>query len=631
LIGASIASPAYAQRADDNAIKSAEDAFGATIGNESIGIYDEEDVRGFSTTIAGNVRIDGLYFDEQASPSAHLIEGATIRVGLAAQGFAFPAPTGIVDYALRRPTGARTLSVGVNASSWGAAILEIDAQAPVGQHLAVGIGGSLMQDIFADRTPGDTVIGSAIARWRPTSTIELTPFYEHQQLLYNPATAIYLTADGSAPASLPRTYHGPDWDAYRGHNENLGFTGTASLGRDTTVRVGLFRSVNIAQTYFTALFVDLLPDGTAERLIIAAPRLVYASTSGEARLARGIAEGPRHHLLIAAARMRLADSRYGGEDMVDYGRTRIDADGPANEPAFAFGQQTEDHVRQWSIGLGYSLEWEELGSLSIGLLHTNYTKNTSSAPGQSSTSRSALWVPSGALSISVTPKLALYASYTEGLEESGQAPSVAVNRGALTPAIRSSQRDAGFRWKFAWNLSLVAGVFDLHKPYDAIDTEGRFRRLGSLSSRGIEVSLTGQAAPGLTLVAGAVWRDARVAGEEVDTGAIGLRPVGSTAFKSTAAIDYAFPHSRWSVDATLNWRAPLVATNDDQTLPARGTVDLGMRYHLKLAGGDSVLRIALTNVLGEGGYVVLGPGAYKAEDDRRLFVSVTTDFIGVKH
>ena len=70
-----IALPAHAQRADDNAVTAAEDAFGATIGNESIGIYSARRVRGFSPVEAGNVRIEGLYMDRQGTLPPRLVEG----------------------------------------------------------------------------------------------------------------------------------------------------------------------------------------------------------------------------------------------------------------------------------------------------------------------------------------------------------------------------------------------------------------------------------------------------------------------------------------------------------------------------------------------------------------------------
>ena len=56
------ASEAAAQSVDENAVASATDAFGLSIGNERIGLYSAQDVRGFSPIDAANGRIRGLYF-----------------------------------------------------------------------------------------------------------------------------------------------------------------------------------------------------------------------------------------------------------------------------------------------------------------------------------------------------------------------------------------------------------------------------------------------------------------------------------------------------------------------------------------------------------------------------------------
>jgi iron complex outermembrane receptor protein len=40
---------AIAQRADENAVAAAEDAFGTAIGLQNVGLYSPEDARGFST------------------------------------------------------------------------------------------------------------------------------------------------------------------------------------------------------------------------------------------------------------------------------------------------------------------------------------------------------------------------------------------------------------------------------------------------------------------------------------------------------------------------------------------------------------------------------------------------------
>lgn len=57
------AAPASPRRASENVVTEAEDAFGFSVGRESIGLYSSSNVRGFSPLAAGNVRIEGLYFD----------------------------------------------------------------------------------------------------------------------------------------------------------------------------------------------------------------------------------------------------------------------------------------------------------------------------------------------------------------------------------------------------------------------------------------------------------------------------------------------------------------------------------------------------------------------------------------
>lgn len=93
---------ALAQRVDENVTTSAEDGFGKSVGNESVGIYANGEVRGFSAYAAGNARIEGLYYNESGGISDLLQDGSDIRVGLTAFGQPFPAPTGIVDTTLRR-------------------------------------------------------------------------------------------------------------------------------------------------------------------------------------------------------------------------------------------------------------------------------------------------------------------------------------------------------------------------------------------------------------------------------------------------------------------------------------------------------------------------------------------------
>ena len=58
-----LALPAHAQQTEQNVGTESDDAFGRTVGAERSGLYSTSDVRGFNPSEAGNVRIDGLYYD----------------------------------------------------------------------------------------------------------------------------------------------------------------------------------------------------------------------------------------------------------------------------------------------------------------------------------------------------------------------------------------------------------------------------------------------------------------------------------------------------------------------------------------------------------------------------------------
>jgi len=120
-----------ADRASQNAVQAADDAFGISVGHESIGLYSSTDVRGFSAIDTGNVRFEGLYVDAVNLPSQRLLDSTSIRVGIAAQGFLFPAPTGVVDYTLHRPGDKLKASGYTHVDTYGAYSFEFDGEAPL--------------------------------------------------------------------------------------------------------------------------------------------------------------------------------------------------------------------------------------------------------------------------------------------------------------------------------------------------------------------------------------------------------------------------------------------------------------------------------------------------------------------
>ena len=172
------ATPAFAQRTDDNAVTQSDDAFGKSVGDEQIGIYNPYDVRGFSPVDAGNVRVEGLYFDQQSNPTDRLVNGNTVHVGISAQGYPFSAPTGIADYELRRP-GAKTLvSIGLQYGPWDGKLAEFDAQIPIdGERLGIAAGAGIYRETNPFHGTPKTTSLAILGHYAPSAGIEIIPFW----------------------------------------------------------------------------------------------------------------------------------------------------------------------------------------------------------------------------------------------------------------------------------------------------------------------------------------------------------------------------------------------------------------------------------------------------------------------
>jgi iron complex outermembrane receptor protein len=628
--------PAFAQRADENAVRSADDAFGNSVGNERIGLYNVGDVRGFNPIVAGNIRLEGLSVTEHGGFTSRVVSGNTIRVGLTAQGYPFPAPTGIADYSLRSSGNDAVLSPVLTFGPNGGAAIEVDAQLPiVRDRLSIAAGFSYRYEENFPGEDGRILQAGGVLRWRPTDRIEVRPFYGRIETLDDRDVPAIFTGGPYLPPKIERRHFGLDWARSEGERQFYGALGSVQISDGWQIRAGAFRWENRGERNFNELYRDVQPDGSAQRSVVATADQRAASTSGELRSSFSIAEGGRRHTLHLAARGRDTRRAYGGADVRDLGTAVIGAPADAAEPDFQFGELSRDEVRQVTGGIGYELRWPGVGELSLGLQRTDYEKN-SFIPGLPTlTTRDSPWLFNGTLAVEVTDRLVAYAGYTRGLEESGTAPANAVNRNSAPPALRTSQRDAGLRYRILPRLSLVAGVFDVRKPYFNLDPDRVYRELGTVRHRGVELSLAGQPLDGLSVVAGAVFLDADVSGEAVDLGIIGPRPVGTSGRIVRANFDYRLPFFEpLSLDLAVTHLGARVASAREYaelggrqlTTGPQTTFDIGARYRFDASGAPATLRAQVTNVFNVYAWNVGANSSFRFSDTRRFMVTLAADF-----
>lgn len=625
ILGAAVVTthPAYAQKTDNNAVTAAEDAFGKSVGDQSIGIYSDSSVRGFSPIVAGNVRIEGLYFDQQGNLNSRLVSGSSVRVGISAQGYNFPAPTGVIDYDLAKPGNKLLTSVQLTQGPWKGVSGEIDLQIPIlGDKLGIAAGVDRLHSGTQYGTIDDSVSVAVSLRIAPRNGIEIIPFWSQQRDSGFETLPTIFTGGLTLPKRAPRnTFTGQPWAQYSGVQSNYGVVAKADpLGFD--VRLGVFRSSYRMKSDAADLMVGTRADGTVtSRQLYLMGGDTGASTSGELRIGRSFTEGRRRHTMTASFRARRQDRSYGGEDFIDLGASRSDI--PDVRPARIanIGAKTSDKTTQTTFGLSYEGKWLDVGELTVGVQKTRYAKTVVDpfpAPANPVTRDSPVLV-SAAGALYITPHLAAYGGYTRGLEESPIAPSDSLNRNEAPPAIRTVQKDAGVRWKIREGLTAVAGVFDVSKPFFENNISGTFVQTGNVRHRGIEFSVAGKVAPGLTMVLGNLLIDQKLSS--------GLRPRGATTRKTILSLNYRLPKNpAWSFDYYFESTSSRNANRSGTlSIPPRAIANIGARYRVKVADRPVLVRALVSNITNTFGWNIGENGGFTPNGTRRFTLSLSTD------
>ena len=627
-------SPAWAQRADENVITSAQDAFGTTVGEESIGLYSAGGTRGFSPSKAGNIRVEGLYFIAagprgQAGISNRLIDQTTMRVGLSAQSYPFPSPTGIVDHSLRLPGDDYALSVVAKFGPYESTTGQLDAQFPIVRNkfsLGIGVdGGRTISDVGASSYSWSA---AAIGRWRIGDDIEVIPFWNRTRNYEHEFQPFIFTAGLFSPPKYKRgAPYGLDWAETNAQDTSFGVIARANWS-DWQLRFGVFRAENDFLDTKAIFYFDTQPDGSAIRWIYSFPDFPFLNkaTSGEARLSKSFNESSRRHILNINARGQSSVLGFGGIDRFQDGPATLGVPTPIPEPAFETPETGRQKIRRGSIGLNYKGQWRDVGEFSAGVQRVFYNRlsinpNTETADNY--------WLYNTTLSAYLTDLLVLYGSYTRGLEDSPIAPSVAVNSGEGVPASLTRQVDAGLRYQLSRSLRLVAGLFEIKKPFFELDSTNFYQQLGTIRHQGVEVSLAGQPIKGLTIVTGFVLLKARLSGELVDQGVIGKVPIGSIPMSGLLNAQYEPENWRgFSVDGRVVYDASYFADAENTFKgSAITTLDLGARYRFKISELAASLRLQLANVLNSYEWRVAGGSRqFTPTAPRKFTLQLTVDF-----
>lgn len=601
----------------NNAISGAEDGFGNQSGKESIGIYDDGNVRGFSPSKAGNLRIEGMYFDRAAYLGHLLTDGSKVRVGATVSGYAFPAPTGIVDYELRKAGDQREWNIGMemeqSARGRGDRATDVNLLLPLnpgneGLRYGVSVAGSLYQEITPAREASfyrsAAVVGRIRSAQGAAAPFEILPFYSLDQTPYETPHPYWQTTDGRLPPSsvlhlaYPAALHAP-WLRSSGNARTYGIIAHQQLAADWQWRASLIRSHAKQRHTYDQVITQTAPS-VWQRSLIAEQGNERDSRSAELRLGKRWLTGDSTHWLHLIWRGRQAQYCYGGEADIDAGPVSADSGLPAlsQTSPFIYSEKSRDSVQQSSQGLAYAWQHTQW-TVNLGLMRTRYEKQTRNALLPEHRIEEQQNQPYWNISRKLGDAFSVYAGQTQGVEESGVAPVSASNRFEVLPPIRTRQHDLGVRWQGSLHgqpFNAVLGYFDVSKPYYGYNAAQVFALTGTVRHRGLEGSIAGNLHPQLNMVMAAVWQDATL--NRTQSNAADARPAGSIPLEWRSYLDY-HPQqlADTSFDLALQYSGPQTTSETTGTrLPKRMLVQLGARYQFRMLDMQAQLRLQVSNL-----------------------------------
>lgn len=237
------------------------------------------------------------------------------------------------------------------------------------------------------------------------------------------------------------------------------------------------------------------------------------------------------------------------------------------------------------------------------------------------------WLPAYGLLYKATHSVSLYANHTESLTPGTAAPFGTDNYGSVTGIIHAKQNEVGVKADFG-RVGGSLALFEIKQPV-GIKNNNVYTLSGEQRNRGVELNVFGEPVLGLRLNGSTTWIDPDMT-KTGDSNEDGKTAIGVPRFTAALGAEYDIkPIDGLTATALLNYTGSQYANlANTMKMDAYTTLDLGLRYRMKVNQNDMVWRVGVDNVTNEKYWAnVDDSGTYLTQGDpRTLKVSMSYDF-----
>ncbi len=648
------------EQMQDRSVRSATDAvkWDASVQNSynAVGLADWFAIRGFVLDQGANYRKDGLVILAQAMVPMENKERIEILKGLAGLQSGIAAAGGMLNYVTKRPTDTPLHTATFEVRERGTVYSAVD----IGGRTENGIFGyrinAAAEDIksYIDGSTGNRnfISGAFDFHLSPRALLQLDLDYQHKSQLTVPGFQL-LGPEQRIPTGIraKQMLNDQSWSSPvvdDSHNIGVKFNYTLNDHWRTTLQANqsvLHRDDAVALPsgcQAQGLAVGYCSDGSYSLYDLRRKNDKRSITTTQALLQGDVTTGEvKHDLTVGLSTLRRRDH------FADYAFQYV-GDSNIYNPVYYDNYSTADvnpvHLRrkdeERAMFVQDVMTLTEQLKLHAGLRYVQLKRDQFNSSGTTTRSTDDQFIlPSAALVYNVQPAVAVYGSYSQGLEPGGEAPTGTTNAEIIMDPSRSRQIELGVKAEPSSKVSLSAAVFQIKRQNEYVNDNGNGTQTyvmnGMQVNRGLELAAQNRMTRDWML--GGSFTAVQARAEGTDDARIEGKQVGNVPrFKSAVYSEYTWPglpalklNATWLYSSSKNFAPSNDIAALNKKVEGYHVLNLGARYTAKLGNTATTFRAGVDNVFNKfywgdassafGGYLI--PGA-----PRVFRVSAQIDF-----
>lgn len=601
--------------------------------------YDNISIRGILVENRGNYRLNG------SLPVINLIdiplenkERVEVLKGASSLYYGLVPPSGIVNLVTKRAGPQENKSLTLRANEHGGHSAHIDYGNRFGDQKQFGarinlVGG--VEDIGVDHYEGDRGLASAALDWRASEKLLFKFDLEHYRKDVSEQAAIGLPSAVNGKITLPPV---PDskhnlagkWQKYDAEATNALFRTDYFITDNWSVLLEAGHARTERDRNFSQFKSNNFTTGDGTLDVSFTRGQVFENTNYRAELFGRVPTGPVMHELSLGITTNKRESDTPLFAGTSYAQNYYEPVAiPKRNPAAPTGLSLQtiddkgiylfDRILlsdKWQVMLGLrasDYESEVKRSNASGTTRTIYETHETS--------------PSASLVYKVLPNLTVYASYIEGLEESGTAPATRANAGELLNPAKSKQREIGFKTRLFHNTLVQLAYFDIERPSTFVNAANEFTLNGLSEYRGLEFAATGEINKHWAIVASAMLMDAEQLNRDSST-TFGKVPENTPEKTASLFAEYRVPGvPGLALSGGLYYVGERAVNNQNQAFIDAYTIySAGARYATQLGDERITYQLTVDNLTDRDYWSTAGNGLLGVGLPRTLKASMRVDF-----